>query len=227
MMKDKIMTAKKAVECIEDGATIMIGGFAVIGTPENLVNALAEKGVKNLTIVSCDAGRPGMGVGKLIRNGQVKKLIATHVGINTEVTYRTPEIPEIYNVEYELVPQGSFVEKVRAAGCGLGGVITPVGVGTVVEEGKEKIIIKGKEYLIEEPIFADYALIRGSVVDKKGNVVYNGATKNFNPIMAMAAKHVIVGAEEIMEDGFIDPNLVATPGILVDAIVGGEERCLM
>lgn len=226
-MKNKIVDAHRAVENIKDGAVIMIGGFAEVGTPEGLVDALADKGVKNLTIISCDAGKPGRGVGKLLRNGQVKKLIATHVGINTEVAYRTPDIPEIYNVEYRLIPQGTFVERIRAAGCGLGGIITPVGVGTVVEEGKEKIILKGREYLIEEPLSADFAFIRGSLVDKKGNVVYNNAARNFNTVMAMAAKKVIVGTEEILEGDFIDPNMVMTPGILVDMIVGGEKRCLI
>lgn len=226
-MKNKIISAIEAVKPIFDGAVIMVGGFASRGTPEVLIDALVEQGTKDLTIISCDAGLPGVGVGKLLRNGQVKKLIATHVGLNPEVAYRTPETPNIYNVEYVLIPQGTFVECIRAAGCGLGGVLTQVGVGTVVEEGKQKINIKGKEYLLEEPISADFALIRASVADKKGNIIYNETTRNFNTVMAMAAKNVIAGAEKIVEAGELDPNFVMTPCILVDCIVGGEKSCLM
>ena len=226
-MIDKVKTAEEALSVVKDGSTIMVGGFGGVGVPDHLIDTLAEKGVKNLTVIDCDAGRPNRGVGKLLRNGQVKKLIATHVGINPECAYRTPDDPNMYNVEYVLMPQGTFSECIRAAGCGLGGVITPVGIGTVVEEGKQKITIKGKEYLVEEPLKADVALIRGAIVDKKGNVVYSGAARNFNPLMAMAADYVIVGAENIVEIGEIDPDMVVTQGILVDAIVGGEQKCKM
>ena len=226
-MIEKVKTAKEALSSIKSGSTIMIGGFAGIGVPDNLIDTLAKMEVNELTIIDCDAGRPNRGVGKLLRNGQVKKLIATHVGLNPECAYRTPEDPNMYNVEYILVPQGTFAERVRAGGFGLGGVLTPVGVGTIVEEGKQKITIKGVDYLVEEALRADYALIRGAIVDKKGNTIYKGAAKNFNPIMAMAADHVIVGAEEIVEIGEIDPNFVMTQGILIESIVGGEERCKM
>jgi len=224
-MQNKVKTAKEAIAAIKDGASVMVGGFAGVGVPDKLVNALADSGVKNLTIIDCDAGRPNLGVGKLLRNGQVKKLVATHVGLNPECAYRKPEDPNMYNVEYVLMPQGTFVECIRAAGCGLGGVITPVGVGTVVEEGKQKITLKGKDYLIEEPLKADFALIRGEKADKKGNIVYKGSARNFNPIMAMAAEHVIAGVETIVEAGKIGPDEVMTPGILVETIVGGEEKC--
>lgn len=226
-MINKIKNAKEAVAPIKDGASVMVGGFGGVGVPENLIDALVEKGVKDLTVIDCDAGRPNKGVGKLLRNGQVKKLIATHLGLNPECAYRTPEDVNMYNVEYVLIPQGTFVECIRAAGCGLGGVITPVGLGTVVEEGKQKVSIQGKEYLVEEPIRADFALIRGSVVDKSGNTIYRGAAQNFNPVMAMAADHVIVGAEKIVEVGELDPNIIVTPGIIVNSIVGGEEKCKM
>ena len=224
-MINKVKTAEEAIAHIKDGASIMIGGFGGVGVPEHLVDALAETGVKDLTIIDCDAGRPNRGVGKLLRNGQVKKLIATHVGNNPECAYRTPEDPNMYNVEYTLMPQGTFAECVRAGGCGLGGVITPVGLGTVGEEGKQKITIRGKEYLVEEPLRADFALIRGVVADKFGNTIYRGAARNFNPIMAMAADYVIVGTEKIVEVGELDPDSVVTPGILVDAVVGGEVKC--
>lgn len=224
-MVDKVKTAREALAAVKDGSSVMIGGFAGVGVPDQLVDTLAEMGVKNLTIIDCDAGRPNRGVGKLLRNGQVKKLIATHVGNNPECAYRTPDDPNMYNVEYELVPQGTFVERVRAGGSGLGGFLTPVGVGTVVAEGKQKITLNGVEYLIEEPLRADVALIRGAVTDKKGNVIYHGAARNFNPAMALAADYVIVGTEKIVEIGELDPDQIVTPGILVDAIVGGETKC--
>ncbi len=226
-MLNKIKTAREALSAVKDGSSVMIGGFGGVGVPDHLIDTLAEMDVKNLTVIDCDAGRPNRGVGKLLRNGQIKKLIATHVGLNPECAYRTPDNPKIYDVEYILMPQGTFAECVRAGGCGLGGVITPVGVGTVVEEGKQKITLKGIEYLIEEPLRADVALIRGAIVDKKGNVVYRGAARNFNPVMALAADYVVVGAEKIVEVGEIDPDRIVTQGILVDAIVGGEEKCRM
>ena len=224
-MREKVVTAEEALASIHSGASIMIGGFGGVGVPDHLVDTLAKMDVKDLTIIDCDAGRPNKGVGKLLRNGQVKKLIATHVGNNPECAHRTPDDPNMYNVEYVLIPQGTFAEQVRAGGCGLGGILTQVGIGTVVEEGKQKITLNGVEYLIEEPLHADFALIRGAVSDAFGNTVYHGAARNFNPIMAMAADHVIVGTEKIVPIGDLDPDTVVTPGILVDAVVGGEVKC--
>lgn len=225
-MRSKLKTAQEALKGIHDGATIMVGGFANVGTPDYLMSVLADMNLKNLTIVSCDAGRANLGVGRLLKKGQVKTLIATHVGINIECGNRKPG-DIYYDVNYILMPQGTLAERIRAAGCGLGGVITPVGLGTVVAEGKQTIRVKGREYLVEEPIFADFALIRGSIADEIGNVIYRQATRNFNPVMAMAAEHVIVGAERIVEVGGLDPNFVMTPGILVESVVGGEMPCLI
>lgn len=222
-MKNKIMTAQEAVAPIQDGATIMVGGFMACGTPEILIDALVEKGVKNLTIICNDAGVPGRGVGKLLSNGQIKTLIASHVGLNPEVAQRmNTDVPED-KLECILVPQGTLAERVRAGGAGLGGFLTPTGVGTIVAEGKQVINIDGRDYLLEKPLKADFALIRGSVTDKFGNTTYNGTTRTFNPMMATAADHVIVGACEIVEIGEIHPNNVVTSGIFVDAIVGGEK----
>ena len=222
-MKNKIMTAQEAVAGIKDGASIMVGGFMACGTPEILIDALVEKGVKNLTIICNDAGVPGRGVGKLLSNGQIKTLIASHVGLNPEVAQRmNTDVPED-KLECILVPQGTLAERVRAGGTGLGGFLTPTGVGTIVAEGKQVINIDGRDYLLEKPLKADVALIRGSVTDKFGNTTYNGTTRTFNPMMATAAEYVIVGACEIVEVGEIDPNNVATSGIFVDAIVGGEK----
>ncbi|HAF60641.1 MAG TPA: CoA transferase subunit A [Bacillota bacterium] len=222
-MIDKIKTADEAVAVIPDGASIMVGGFMACGTPEILIDALVRRNVKNLTIICNDAGYPDRGVGKLLANGQIKTLIASHVGLNPEVARRMNTDVEEEKLECILVPQGTLAERIRAGGTGLGGILTPTGVGTIVAEGKQVINIGGKDYLLELPLRADFAFIRGSVTDKFGNTTYNGTTRNFNPLMAMAADHVIVGACEIVEVGEIDPNNVVTSGIFVDAIVGGEK----
>jgi len=222
-LKNKIKTADEAVANIKDGMTIMVGGFMACGTPEILIDALVRKGTKNLTIICNDAGVPGRGVGKLLTNGQIKTLIASHVGLNPEVAHRMNTDVEADKIECILVPQGTLAEKVRAAGAGIGGFLTPTGVGTIVADGKQVIKVEGRDYLLETPLKADVALIRGSVTDKFGNTTYKGTTRNFNPIMATAADHVIVGACEIVETGEIDPNNIVTSGIFVDVIVGGEE----
>ena len=222
-MKNKIMTAQEAVAGIQEGASIMVGGFMACGTPEILIDALVERGVKNLTIICNDAGVPGRGVGKLLSNGQIKTLIASHVGLNPEVAQRMNTDVAEDKLECILVPQGTLAERIRAGGAGLGGFLTPTGVGTIVAEDKQVINIDGKDYLLEKPLKADFALIRGSVTDKFGNTTYNGTTRTFNPMMATAAEYVIVGACEIVETGEIDPNNVVTSGIFVDAIVGGEK----
>jgi acetate CoA/acetoacetate CoA-transferase alpha subunit len=226
-MKSKIMTAMEAIAAIQDDSTIMVGGFMACGTPEILIDALVEKGVKNLTIICNDAGVPGRGVGKLLSNGQIKTLIASHVGLNPEVAQRMNTDVEEDRLECILVPQGTLAERVRAGGAGLGGFLTPTGVGTIVAEGKQVINIDGTDYLLEKPLRADVALIRGSVTDQFGNTTYNGTTRTFNPMMATAADYVIVGACEIVEIGAIDPNNIVTSGIFVDAIVGGEKPWLI
>ena len=222
-MKNKIMTADEAVAKIKDGDSIMVGGFMACGTPEILIDALVRKNVRHLTIICNDAGVPGRGVGKLISNGQVKKLIASHVGLNPEVAQRMNTEVEEDKLECILVPQGTLAERVRAGGAGLGGILTPTGVGTIVAEGKQVINVQGRDYLLEEPLRADHAFLRGSVTDKFGNTTYNGTTRTFNPMMATAADNVIVGTCEIVEIGEIDPNHVVTSGSFVDAIVGGEQ----
>lgn len=222
-MKNKMMTAQEAITGIKDGAIIMVGGFMACGTPEILIDALVKKNVKNLTIICNDAGVPGRGVGKLLSNGQIKTLIASHVGLNPEVAQRMNTDVAEDKLECILVPQGTLAERIRSGGAGLGGFLTPTGVGTIVAEGKQIINMDGRDYLLEKPLKADFALIRGSVTDKFGNTTYNGTTRTFNPMMATAADYVIVGACEIVELGEIDPNNVVTSGIFVDAIVGGEK----
>ena len=222
-MIDKVKTADEAVSVIQDGATIMVGGFMVCGTPKILIDALVRKNVKNLTIICNDAGLPGEGVGKLLSNGQIKTLIASHVGLKPEVAQRMNTDVEEDKLECVLIPQGTLAERIRAASTGLGGILTPTGVGTIVAEGKQVLTIEDKEYLLELPLKADFALIRGTVTDKFGNTIYNGTTQNFNPLMAGAAEHVIVGTCEVVEIGELDPNTIHTSGIFVDTIVGGEQ----
>ena len=217
------MTAEQAVAPIGDGATIMIGGFMACGSPEAVIDALVAKGPKNLTIIGNDAGFPQRGIGKLIHAGLVKTIIASHVGLNPEVAARMKTDVEADKIECILVPQGTLAERIRAGGYGLGGILTPTGVGTIVADGKQVINVKGRDYLLEEPLRADFALVRGSKVDRFGNICFNGTTINFNPVMAAAADHVIVGAVEVVEIGELDPNNITVSGILVDTIVGGEQ----
>ena len=213
----KIISLDNALDNVKDGMTIMIGGFLGCGNPHRLIDALVEKNVKDLTLICNDSGFPDIGVGKLVVNKQIKKLIASHVGTNRE----TGNQMNSGEMEVILVPQGTLAEQVRAGGAGLGGILTPTGVGTIVEEGKEKITIDGREYLLELPLKADIALIAGDTVDKFGNIVYYGATRNFNHLMATAADLVIVEAEKVVEVGDIDPHNVITPGIFIDYIVDG------
>lgn len=215
---NKVKSISEVMEYVKDGMTIMIGGFMGVGTPEHIIDAMLKKGVKDLTIIANDTGFPDKGIGKLIINKQVKKVIASHIGLNPE-TGRQMNAKEI---EVDLVPQGTLAEQIRCGGSGIGGFLTETGVGTIVEEGKEKIKVGGKEYLLELPLRADVAIVGGSIVDKKGNTFYNGSTRNFNPLIATAADIVIVGAEKLVEVGELDPNHVMTPGIFVDHIVGGE-----
>jgi len=214
----KRMTAEQAAGKIEDGMTVMIGGFMSCGTPEILMDALVEKGVKDLTVISNDTGTPDTGICKLVAAGAVKKLIASHIGL----TPLTGQLMSEGKLDVTLVPQGTLAERIRAGGAGLGGVLTPTGLGTDVAIGKEIVSIDGREYLLEKPLRADVALLRGSIVDEDGNIFYRGTTRNFNPLMATAADLVIAAAEEIVPLGGIQGENIVTPGIFVDYIVEGE-----
>ena len=223
-MKDKVKkSADEAVAGVKDGSVIMVGGFMVCGTPENLIDALIKKGVKNLTVISNDAGYPDRGVGKLLANGQIKTLIASHVGLNPEVARRMNTDVEADKLECILVPQGTLAERIRACGAGLGGVLTPTGVGTIVADGKQVITIDDRDFLLEKPLRADFAFIRASKIDTFGNAVCLGTTKNLNPVMAMAADYVIAGSCEIVETGGIDPDTIHISGVFIDAITAGEK----
>ncbi len=214
---NKIKTLAEVSAELKDNQVIMIGGFLAAGTPETLVDCLVNKGVKNLTIIGNDTSYVDRGIGRLVVSRQASKVIVSHIGTNKE----TGRLMTCGELNVELVPQGTLAERVRAAGAGLGGFLTPTGIGTIVEEGKQKLTIDGKDYLLELPLKADVALLKAYKADKSGNLVYRNATRNFNPLMAMAAKLVIVEAEQIVEVGELDPNEVMTPGTLVDMIVKG------
>lgn len=213
----KIVGKSEVIDLFQDNLSIMIGGFLAVGTPERLIDLLVAKGVKNLTIIGNDSGFPDRGIGRLVVNRQAKKVIASHIGTNPE----TGKQMNAGELEVVLTPQGTLAEQIRTAGAGLGGFYTPTGVGTVVEEGKEKRIIGGTEYILEHPIKADLALVKAWKADKKGNLLYRHSARNFNPIIATAADMVIVEAEEIVEVGQIPANDVMTPGVFVDYIYQG------
>lgn len=211
---NKIISLKDAVALIKDGSTIMIGGFLGCGAPSQIIDALVESGVKDLTVICNDTVYDGIGWSKLIENNQVKEVYASYIGLSKASVQQMNE----GKIKINLVPQGSLAEKIRAKGAGLGGVLTPTGIGTIVAEGKEIITVDGKEYLLEKPLSADFALIGGSIVDEDGNVFYRGTTKNFNPMMAQAADTVIVEAEKLVKVGEIAPEAVHTPSLFVDYI---------
>lgn len=214
----KIVGKSEVMNLLTDDLSIMIGGFLAVGTPEKLVDLLVAKEVKNLTIIGNDSGFPDRGIGRLVVNRQAKKIVASHIGTNPE----TGKQMNAGELEVILTPQGTLAEQIRAAGAGLGGFYTPTGVGTVVEEGKEKKEIGGIEYLLEFPVNADLALVKAWKADKRGNLLYRHSARNFNPIIATAADIVIVEAEEIVEVGEIPANDVMTPGIFVDYIYEGS-----
>jgi 3-oxoacid CoA-transferase subunit A len=217
---NKVMpSAEAAVALIPDGASILVGGFGLCGIPENLIAALRKRGTKNLTVISNNAGVDDFGLGVLLRNRQIKKMISTYVGENKEFErqYLTGEI------EVELVPQGTFSERVRAAGAGIGGFFTPTAAGTIVAEGKETRELNGKTYVLENPLHADFALIKGYRGDRLGNLVYRKTARNFNPVMATAGRVTIAEVEELVEPGSIDPETVVTPGIFVQHIIEGPQ----
>lgn len=216
---NKVATKEDVLARLKDGQVIMIGGFLNTGTPEALVDVLIEQKVKNLTVIANDTAFPEKGIGKLVVNKQVSLVIVSHIGTNPE-TGRQMNAGEL---KVELTPQGTLAERIRCGGAGLGGVLTPTGVGTVVGEGKEQIVSQGKTYLLELPLKADIALIKAWKADKYGNLVYNRAARNFNPLMAMAADFVIAEAEEILDVGSLDPDQIMTPGACVDMIIQGEK----
>lgn len=214
----KITTAEDAISLIKDGDTIMVGGFLDCGAPDLLVDALVEKNVKNLTAIMNDTSYPHTNKGKLIVNKQVKKLITTHIGTNPETGRQMQE----KELDVEFVPMGTLIEKIRAKGAGLGGVVTPTGVGTILEEGKQTMEIDGKKFIYERPLGADFALIYGTTADKFGNVSYHGTTRNINTVMATAAETVILQVDKLVDS--LNPDEVVIPGLFIDYIVVNKEQ---
>jgi len=200
---------------IPDGATLMIGGFMGIGTPHRMIDELVRQGKKDLTVISNDTGQPGFGIAKLVEARLIKRLIASHIGLTPE----TGRQMIAGDIEVELCPQGSLAERIRAGGFGLGGVLTPTGLGTLVEDNKRIVEVNGKEFLLETPVRAQYALLAAHHCDYRGNLSYSLTARNFNVVMAMAADTVIAEPEHIVPVGVIPPDLVATPFVCVDYIV--------
>jgi len=213
-----VVDMAEAMKVMNDGISLMVGGFMAVGSPLRIIDAIVSRGVKDLTVICNDSGRPGCGCSNLVAARAVKKLLATHIGLNPE-TGRQMVAGEL---EVQLIPQGTLAEKIRAGGCGLGGFLTPTGIGTESAAGKEIVTIDGRDYLLELPLRADVGILRGSIVDTFGNIFYKKTTRNFNPLMAMAADTVIVEAEKIVEVGELDSDHVMTPGIFIDYVVGGQ-----
>lgn len=213
----KIKTVEEAMDMIHDGMTIMIAGFGGVGSSYRLVNEIIKKNVKDLTLISIDAGDPNVGPDHIIQNEQVKKLITSHIG----ATPTTGKLMNEGKLEVEFSPQGTLAERIRAGGVGLGGILTDVGLGTLVEEGKQQVVVNGKTFLLESALRADVAIILAEKADPFGNLVYSKTARGLNPLMAMAADLTIVDAKEIVPLGAIDPEDVVTPGAFVEVIVHG------
>lgn len=211
----KLSSTENVVALLTDGMTIMVGGFLAQGAAEGVIDAICQSSVKDLTVIANDAAYPDRGVGKLLVSGKVKRLIASHIGTN-------PVVGDMFNsgtLEIEFVPQGTLAERIRSGGAGLGGVLTPVGLGTVVEQGKQKVVVDGRTYLLEKPLHADMAVIGASVCDKIGNIFYRGTCQNFNPMMATAADIVVAECQELVEVGQIPMESIHVPGILINHII--------
>ncbi len=211
----KTITLEEAVGLIPDGASLMIGGFMAVGSPERVIDELVRQGKRNLTVIANDTAMPGRGIGKLVSARVVRKIIVSHIGLNPE----TQQQMIAGEMEVELVPQGTLIERIRAGGFGLGGILTATGVGTVVEQGKQKVAVAGKDYLVEPALRAEFALVNAFMADYLGNLAYALTARNFNPVIAMAADTVIVDADNIVPVGVIGPDHVVTPAPLVDYLI--------
>ena len=214
----KTISLKDAVALIPDGASLMIGGFMAVGTPERVIDELVRQGKRNLTVIANDTAMPGRGIGKLVRAGLISRTIASHIGLNPETQQQMIN----GKMAVDLVPQGTLIERIRAGGFGLGGILTPTGVGTVVEEGKQRLEVDGKSYLLETALRADFALVHAFLADYLGNLAYALTARNFNPVIAMAADTVVVTADHIVPVGVIAPDHVVTPAPVVDYLVANE-----
>lgn len=215
MAIEKLVGWSEIGPLFRDGMSVLFGGFMAVGTPLGIVGEIRQRGVSGLTLIGNDTAGPETGVGPLIGDGRVKRVIVSHIGTNPQ----TGKKMMAGELEVELVPQGTLIERIRCGGSGLGGVLTPTGVGTVVEEGKQKMTVNGRDYLLELPLRADVAIIKAKRADRSGNLLYERAARNFNPIIALAADLVIAEVDEVVEVGDIDPDMVMTPAALVDKMV--------
>ncbi|MED3832454.1 MULTISPECIES: CoA transferase subunit A [Peribacillus] len=213
--KNKIVTMEEALEHISDGCTLMYGGFGGVGTPPTLVQGILDKGVKELTLIGNDTGFPDIGIGRLVTAERAKKVIASHIGSNPNAGKLMTE----GRLQVEFSPQGTLAERIRAGGVGLGGIFVDVGIGTIAEEGKDKIVIEGKEYLVETALTAEVSIVHAKKADSLGNLMYDKTACNFNPLVAMAGAFTIAEVEEIVPAGELDPECIATPGIYVDMVI--------
>lgn len=218
-MKPVFTSYQEAVQDISDGATIAVGGFGLVGIPENLILALVEKGVKQLTVISNNCGVDDWGLGLLLKNKQIKKMVGSYVGENKEFERQVLA----GEIEIELIPQGTLAERLRAGGAGIPAFYTPAGVGTLVAEGKETRRFDGKEYLLEKALTADFSLVRAITGDRMGNLVYNKTARNFNPMIAAAGKVTIAEVENLVNTGELDPDQIHTPSIYVQRLIEGRQ----
>ncbi|MCA0173332.1 CoA transferase subunit A [Bacillus sp. RAR_GA_16] len=219
-MKRHYMSGHDAVSEIADGATLMVGGFGLVGIPEQMILGLVESGVKNLTIISNNCGIDDWGLGLLLKNHQIKKMIGSYVGENKEFERQVLS----GELEVELIPQGTLAERIRAGGAGIPAFYTPAGVGTKVAEGKETRVFQGKEYVLEHALSADYSLIRAYLADEAGNLVYNKTARNFNPMIAAAGKTTLAEVENIVATGSLNADQVHTPGIYVQGLLEAKQE---
>lgn len=214
-MKNKLVSLDQALDGVRDGMTVMLGGFGLPGTPMTLIQALLDKGVRDLTLIKNEANEPGMGVSLLIEAGRVKKMVLSHLGLNV----RAVEMRNAGDLEVEFHPQGILAEKIRAGGAGLPGLLSDIGIDTILREGKQIVTVGGREAMVEPSLRADVALVHAATADYVGNLRYTRSASNFNPLMAMAADMVIAEAVEVVETGAMDPDSVHTPGCFVDRLV--------
>ncbi|CAJ1003199.1 MULTISPECIES: CoA transferase subunit A [Bacillales] len=215
---DKVISLEDALTYFHDGMTLLAGGFGGVGNPPTLIQGILDKGVRDITLISNDTAFPHIGVGKLVTERRVKKVIASHIGSNPNAGAQMTA----GELEVEFCPQGILAERIRAGGVGLGGILSDIGIGTIAEKGKEKVIVDGKEYLLETPLTAEVAIVYAKKADRFGNLVYDTSARNFNPLVAMAGDITIVEAEEIVEIGELDPEEIVTPGVFVHGIVQSE-----
>ncbi|WP_432776751.1 CoA transferase subunit A [Brevibacillus gelatini] len=215
---DKVVTLQEALSHFRDGMTLLAGGFGGVGNPPTLIQGILELGVRDLILISNDTAFPHIGIGKLVTERRVKKVIASHIGSNPNAGAQMTA----GELEVEFCPQGILAERVRAGGVGLGGILSDVGIGTIAEKGKQKVVLDGKEYLLETPLTAEVAIVHAKKADRFGNLVYDTSARNFNPLVAMAGDITIVEADEIVEVGELDPEEIVTPGVFVNYIVQSE-----